>query len=315
MSPELLDRWEMIPRGSRVLCAVSGGADSMCLMHWLWSLRTERGFEVLAAHFEHGLRGEESLRDAAFVKTQCDALQIPFEGGSGDVRSYASVHGMGIEEAARILRYRFLEETAERLRCERIATAHTADDNAETILLNLCRGAGTRGLAGIPPVRGKLIRPLLQTSREEVEAYLALEGIPHVEDSSNGDDAFTRNRIRHRVIPLLKEENPSFLRAAARTAEILREDDDCLNRMALAFLEEWEVPSEEGRSIPSKPFNALEPPVAARVVRQLCGSGVSLERTAAVLRFAKGTERGTLELPGRCVIRRKGRLYFPEKRN
>ena len=309
MKDELIRRYDMLPEGSRVLCAVSGGADSMCLLHWLKERREEYGFSLLAAHYEHGLRGDESLRDAAFTREQCEMLGIRIVVGKGDVAAFAESQKLGIEDAARTLRYRFLEETADRFSCDRIATAHNLNDNAETVLMNLCRGAGTRGLAGIPPVRGRIVRPLLWTSREEIETYLDVHRIPHIEDSSNRSDDYTRNRIRHQIIPLLMEENPSFLSAIGRTAELLREDDACLCREAEAFLREH----RKGNSIPSKALLRLEPAVAARVVRTLCGRGVSMERTLALLRFAEGTERGILEIPGQKIRRQHGQLYFNER--
>ena len=309
MKDDLIRRYAMLPQGSRILCAVSGGADSMCLLHWLNELREAYGFALFAAHFEHGLRGEESRRDAEFTAEQCRRLGISCSVGHGNVSAYAEQQHLGTEDAARTLRYRFLEETADRLNCDRIATAHNLNDNAETVLMNLCRGAGTRGLAGIPPVRGRLIRPLLQTSREEIEEYLTQHGIPHIEDSSNGTDSYTRNRIRHQMIPLLIRENPSFLKAIGRTTEILREDDACLCREAEAFLHTY----ENNGTIPAKRLMELEPAVAVRVIRLLCGSGVSLERAQALLAFAKGTERGVLEIPGRKIRREHGLLYFQNR--
>lgn len=306
MKTDLIDQYGMLPEESRVLCAVSGGADSMCLLHWLRQLRQERRFALYAAHFEHGIRGDESLRDAGFAEEQCRKLEIPFTLGKGDVPAFAARQKIGLEEAARILRYRFLDETADRLGCDRIATAHNRNDNAETMLMNLCRGSGTRGLAGIPPVRGRLIRPLLQTDRAEIEAWLQENGIPHIEDSSNQEDGNLRNRIRHQMIPMLEEMNPSVLAAFGRTASLLRADEDFLSGMAEDFLREH----RNGNRLPAAELARLEPVVASRVLRLLCGTGVSMERTRALLAFAGGTERGVLELPGQKVRRQKGELIF-----
>ncbi len=310
MKSEWFDRYNMLPEGTSVLCAVSGGADSIYLLHQLKSLESQRKLNIFAAHFDHGLRGEESRRDKEFTRQQCAALNVPCTVGSGNVAEYAAENHIGTEEAARILRYRFLDETADLLHCDRIATAHTANDNAETVLMNLCRGAGSRGLAGIPPVRGRLIRPLLQTGRDEIVSWLSENGIPWVEDSSNFDDAFTRNRFRHSILPLMLEENQSFLDAVGRTVELLREDDACLCREAEEFIRQNYVEN----MIPAKALLKLEPAVAARVLRIICGIGLSLERTNALLRFAGGSERGILELPGQKVLRSKGKLVF-EKRN
>ena len=310
MKSDWIDRYDMLPEGTHVLCAVSGGADSIYLLHRLKAMENERGLRISAAHFDHGLRGDESDRDRLFTQQCCEGLNVPCTVGSGDVAAYAAANRIGLEEAARALRYRFLEETADRLFCDRIATAHTSNDNAETVLMNLCRGAGIRGLAGIPPVRGRLIRPLLQTGRDEIEFWLRENGIPWVEDSTNSDNGFTRNRFRHRIVPLLCEENPAFLEALSRTSELLREDDACLCRQAEAFLGQ----NLREQAIPAKALLSLEPAIASRVLRMLCGSGLSLERTEALLRFAEGTERGTLELPGQKVRRSRGMLFF-ERRN
>lgn len=295
----------MLPRGARVLCAVSGGADSMCLLHLLKSLEEERGIRVFAAHFEHGLRGEESLRDMAFVEDWCGEHEIPCVTGRGDTRALAETERLGLEEAARKLRYEFLERTADELGCDRIATAHTADDNAETLLLNLIRGSGAKGLSGIPPRRGKIVRPLLETERTEIEAYLEAKGVPHVEDSSNESLAFSRNRLRKEILPLLRELNPALNESLGRTAALLRQDEELLSALAGEWLDE----QFDGVSLPLRELRALHPALAARAVRGICPRSLSAAQTDAVLRFAEGTELGFLDLPGLRLRREQGRLY------
>lgn len=300
-----IDR-SLIPAGSRVLCAVSGGADSMCLLHLLWSRRAELGIEVCAAHYEHGLRGEEALRDAAFVTDWCGSRDISCTVEHGDVKAYAAETGQGVEAAARELRYAFLQRTAEELGCDLIATAHNADDNAETLLLHLCRGSGTAGLGGIPPVRGNIVRPLLGCTRPEIEAYLKETGVSHVEDSSNGSDTYARNLLRHRVTPVLRELNPAFAAAAGRTAALLRQDEDCLQALAAAFVEGH----FDGESLPLDALDALHPAIASRVLRALCPETLEQKHVDAALALCRGTERALLDLPGARLRREQGRLWF-----
>jgi len=288
------------PRGERVLCAASGGADSMCLLHLVWSEK----YDVTCAHFEHGIRGEESLRDARFVEAWCVEHGIPFVLGHGDAPVYAKKNGLSLEEAARKLRYDFLYKTAEACGADRILTAHNLDDNAETLLFNFIRGSGTAGLCGIPQNRGKLLRPLLHVSRAEIEAYLRDNEIPHVVDSSNESDDYTRNLIRHRVMPLLKEINPRFPEAAERTARLAERDEMYFEALAQDYIGR-ELQNE---SLPLESLRALHPAVASRVIRALF-PGLSMERCDAVLDFARGSEYGLLEIPGRILRREQGRLY------
>ena len=211
-----LRQYEMLRPGDRVTCAVSGGADSMALLWGMYLAREKLGISVSAAHFNHGLRGEESNRDEAFVADFCKAYNIPCVCCKGAVTPGKK----GLEAAARDARYAFFRTLP-----GKIATAHTADDNAETVLMHMVRGTGLKGLGGISPVSGNLIRPMLSVTRQEVLAFLAEQGIPYVEDSTNAEDAFLRNRIRHRVIPVLREENPRFSENMSRMALSLREDE------------------------------------------------------------------------------------------
>ncbi len=218
-----LRQQEMLQPGDTVICAVSGGADSVALLFALYLLKDKLGIQLEAAHFNHHLRGEESDWDEAFVKQLCHRYDIPLHLGGGEIAAGKK----GLEAAARDARYAFLRSLD-----GKIATAHTADDNAETILMRVIRGTGLKGLGGITPVRGNVIRPMLLINRQEVERFLEEWCLQHVEDSSNRTDAFLRNRIRHHVMPLLKAENPQIAENLSRMALRLRLDEEFLSQQA-----------------------------------------------------------------------------------
>jgi len=297
----------MLPAGGLILCAVSGGKDSMYLLENLRALAPERGFSVACAHFDHRLRGAESTRDRQFVEDWCRAHGIPCTVGEGDVRAHARENGLSIEEAARELRYAFLERTADELGAARIATAHTADDNAETLLLNLARGTGLRGLCGIPPVRGRLVRPLLTVTSAEVLRWLEENRVPHVEDSTNGTDDCARNVVRHRVLPALRELNGAFDRNAARCIDHLRADETLLDALADDFL----AKNRAGNALGAAALAALPEPLAERAVQRMCPRALSQKHIAAVLALAAGENvRGCADVPGVRVTRDRDRLLF-----
>ena len=210
-------------RGQRIVCAVSGGADSMALLWGVYLLKDKLELDISVAHFNHQLRGAESNRDEAFVRDFCAGYGIDFVSGSTQVIAGPK----GLEAAAREARYAFLKGLP-----GKIATAHTADDNAETILMHLVRGTGLKGLGGIAPVNGNLIRPMLDITRAEVLEFLVEYSIPYVEDSSNSGDDFLRNRLRHHVMPLLKQENPSLPQNLSAMAHRLRQDEQALTAAA-----------------------------------------------------------------------------------
>lgn len=218
--------------GDRVICAVSGGADSMAMLWCLLTLREALGITVSAAHFNHRLRGAESDRDEEFVRSFCAAHGVALTVGSADVAARAAAQGESVETAARALRYAFLDG----LTCDKVATAHNADDNAETVLLHLLRGSGLRGLCGIPPVRGRIVRPLLCVTRGQIEAFLRAEGVPWMEDSTNTEDTCRRNRLRHRVLPQLRAETPELSRRLTAQSEVLRAEDELLDALAARCL-------------------------------------------------------------------------------
>ncbi len=230
---EFADKYDMLPCGSSVICALSGGADSVCLLAVLCSIASSREIKLSAAHFNHKLRGAESDRDEEFSRALCARLGVPFYRGSGDVAAYASAHKIGTEEAARKLRYAFFEEIAAKIPNSRVATAHNADDNAETLLLNLARGSGLRGMGGIPPVRGIYIRPLLCMTRADILSYLSENGLEHIEDSTNAGDDYARNRLRHSAMPALRSVNENCAQLMLECSERAREDEEFLRSLAL----------------------------------------------------------------------------------
>ncbi len=301
------DSFDMLPAKCRVLAAVSGGADSVSLLLALNSIAEKRQISLTAAHYNHCLRGGESDGDEKFVKDLCNRLGVPFVSGRGDVKGEAEKTGESLEEAARRLRYAFLRQAAQGAF---IATAHTSDDNAETVLMNLMRGAGTKGLSGIPPVRGDIIRPMLTVTRREVEEYLREQGQTYREDSTNASDEYTRNRIRHALVPLMTEMSPEFLTMTERTTRLLREDEKCLSDMAEAFIKE----NFRGESLPVKKLAELPAAVSSRVVRQICGGGLSLAHTRSVLALLYSPDPSAeTNIPGLTVRREYDKLVFGKR--
>ena len=335
---EYAKRYDMLPSSGAVLACVSGGADSMALLTALLELAPTFGFVVEAAHFDHKLRGEEADRDREFVTEYCEKRSIPCHVGSGDTRAYAKEHKLGIEEAARELRYAFFHELADKMTdndisatdnadlrrdlyseaaqitgCNayriavRIATAHNSNDNAETVLLSLARGAGSRGLSGIPPVRGDIIRPLLCVTREEIEAFLLEREIPYIVDSTNKSDEYARNRIRHHVSPVIQSVNTLYLQHVLEAGELLRRDDEYLTSLAAEFLD------IHGNDIPVSQINALPEAISARVVLLSAGGSLSFSHTSKVLDMCH-SEHGSkiIETPHGVFIRDYDRLSFCE---
>ena len=302
---DFIRKYELLPYGSRVLCAVSGGRDSVYLLHRLLEWSKDLQLTVLAAHYNHCLRGEESERDAQFVSSLCQSLDVPVFMGRGDVAKYAAENGLGVEEAARKLRYAFLEEIRESCGAEVIATAHHAEDQAETMLFQLARGSGTRGLSGIPPRRGNIVRPILMTTRREIDDYLLAHGISYVEDSTNEQDGYHRNVIRHHVMPVLQQINPSFSAHAARSALLLREDDAYLEKQAQLFLQSH--PIEDG--IDGGELLELAYPIAARVIRRVWGSAMEYEHVQQVLSLCGGNKLAYAHVPGAVIRFDRGRLW------
>lgn len=306
------------PEGGVILAAVSGGADSMCLLSLLLEAGAQYDFIVEAAHFDHQIR-QDSEQDCAFVQHWCDEEGVPLHIGRANIPEEAHARKQGLEETARQFRYRFLEETAAEIGADVIATAHNADDNGETVLLHLLRGSGLSGLGGMMPKRGNLVRPLLTTTRREIEAYNALHGVPHVEDSTNADISYTRNFIRHEVMPLLKERNPNVLSALNRCAESARADNAYLEQQA-APLAAQAVWGDGSCTLPAGVLAEAPEPLAVRALQQLAAAlspetVLSSTHRAAVLRLCREKDPSAfVPLPGALVARREYDLLVLERR-
>lgn len=227
-----LENFGMLDGVTDVTVALSGGADSMCLLYSLLAIKDEFSFNVSAAHLNHMIRGEEALRDEVFVIEQCKKLGVELFVERADVPKYAQENKISIELAARQIRYDFFQRIAKGV----VATAHTASDNIETVILNLTRGASLKGLCGIPPKRDKFIRPLIYCTRADIEEFCKDKGIDFVTDSTNLSDEYTRNNIRHNVVPVLKQINPSLEENLVRMCDNLREDFYSLEALADNYL-------------------------------------------------------------------------------
>lgn len=223
------EKYNMFPEGASVVCGLSGGADSVCLVLCLLELRRRLNITVEALHVNHCLRGDESERDEQFCRELCRKHGIKFTAVSCNVAKFARENSLSTEDAARKMRYQIFENNS---KGKLIATAHNANDNLETVILNLTRGTALKGLAGIPPVRENIVRPLLTVSRSEIENYLSLQGVGFVTDSTNLSDDYTRNKIRHNVLPLLSEINSSFIDTSVNSIDAIRTENSFIEQEA-----------------------------------------------------------------------------------
>ena len=310
-----LRRYRMLSEGDAVLCGFSGGADSVTLLSLLFDLSKGEGelpaFPLYACHVHHGIRGEEADRDEAFCKAFCEERGIPYFSLFADVPKLAAETGDSLETAGRNVRYEFFAKTAERLRRQhpeyksvKVATAHTASDNAETVLFHLARGTSLSGLTGIPPVRDNIIRPLIDVTREEVEAYCAEQGLSFVTDATNEELSYSRNRIRLEVLPALEEINSETVRHIAKTSAALRRDNECFDAMEQTLLSRAKL-SEDTYSVP-----VLAEAPDSVLMRALCTimwdyAGVCPEshHLEETLRWIKGGEKfKQIQIPGGAFV-------------
>lgn len=289
----------LFPAGATVTAALSGGADSTAMLHLLLSLRDELGIALEAAHYNHHLRGDASDRDEEFCRALCGSLGVPLRRGGGDVAAFARERKISVELAARKLRYEFLLSGG-----GLVATAHNANDNLETVLMNLTRGAALRGLCGIPPKRDRVVRPLLCLSRREIEDYLSRHGLPYVNDESNSEDFCRRNRIRRAAVPALLAENPSLPDNLSRILRALRDDEELLAAQADALLSE----AERAGGFDAGTLMNAPRPLRRRALRRLLENAGLRDVTAAHLEGAEALLQSgpsaRLDFPGGVTLRR-----------
>jgi tRNA(Ile)-lysidine synthase len=312
---EAIARYEMVMRGDAILVAVSGGPDSLALLHLLAARAPVWQLRLGIAHLDHGLR-PESAKDADFIRRIAASLAVPLHTERVDVRELQRRWRLSLEEAGRKARYRFFQETADRYGYGKLALAHHADDNAETFLLNLLRGSGRPGLTGIPPVRkGHCIRPLIGATRADILDYLNLHRLTFLTDPTNTDNGFLRNRIRHQLIPLLERDyQPGVQAVLRRSAEVLRDEEAWIESLIQPLLNQVVISRQPGRlTLRATALTGLALAIQRRIVR----AGLQLVRDdlhriafvhiEAILALAKRTgDGGPLHLPGGVRVRRFG---------
>jgi len=311
-------KYHMIRDGDRVVVAVSGGPDSVCLLDILQELKDEMRIELIVAHFDHGLRPGEDEAENVFVKSLAMAFNLQFEAKKADPGM--DQRGASLEEKARDARYQFLEEVKEAFSAQKIAIGHHLNDQAETVLLRLLRGSGPSGLAGIPPCReNKIIRPLIEIARGEIESYLEFKGLTHMTDSSNLQPRYLRNKIRLELLPRLREYQPRIVELLGRTADIMRADEAWLAARAEGWIDTFTETKRDGEiEIPLSSFTILPEGLKSRVIRyalKMTGGSlrrVSLRHVEAINQMAMGEKpQARVNLPNGIMAKKVyDRLLF-----
>ncbi len=301
----------MIEKGDIIVAAVSGGADSVCLLHLMYTLMDELKTQIVVAHFDHGLRPDDDDRETGFVKKLSEKYGLPFV--SKKDKGTISRHKGCTEDLARKARYNFLYNVKESFGANKIAMGHNQNDQAETVLMRLLRGSGTSGLSGIPPCRDNLIiRPLIDISRAEIEQYLDQMGLEYITDPSNLDTGYLRNRIRLQLMPLLRQYQQGLEKILAQTACILRDEDDFLDGIATSWLTRHAVIQKGCTRLPIHTFTDLHPALRKRilraVIRDVAGNLNSItlhhiERADAIA-TEKSRPNAQISLPGKVFLRR-----------
>ena len=309
---ETIRKHSMLSSGDRLVVAVSGGPDSVCLLSVLHALSKEFDLALHIAHLDHMFRGAESAGEAAFVADLAKQLGIPSTIEAFDVPAFCRERGLSPQEGARTVRYGFLQQVAHDTGADRIATGHTADDQAETFLMRLMRGAGVSGLSAIPPFRDNIIRPLIDVTREAVLAHLNEGRIEYKTDPSNAKPLYTRNRIRMEVLPILKTFNPRIVETLAAEAALLRDEDEAVENYLAGIAENASLQKNDTLSVKRDVFDSLPPAFRRRLLRKIIDRAggdpgtLSLGQIDDALTFMLSAQTGrTMNLPHRLTITRE----------
>lgn len=302
----VIKRYNMLENCDRIVVGLSGGADSVCLLSVLNSLKAEYGFSLVAAHINHGIRGAEAQRDEESCKRLCESLNVPLEILHADIPTLSKQQGIGEEECGRIVRYDFFRSLAgER---GKIATAHNLNDNAETLLLNLVRGAGSKGACGIPPVRDNIIRPLIETDRKSIEKYCEENELQYVTDSTNLECEYSRNKIRIKVLPTLCEINQNAVGALSGFASRMREQEAFLE----SVVNEKYALCVKNSVLYEAEFSALDiflkKRIAGRFLSELSHGEVEAKHIDDFLRFV-GSGKTLVTASATEIVSRDGKIF------
>ncbi len=302
---QTIHKYQMLSGGERVLVALSGGPDSVVLLSVLKELQQEYNLSLVALYINHGLRPEEVPQEIAFCENLCSDLSVEFSHLEIEPKALAEQKGLSLQEAARWLRYEALKAEALRQEAQRIATGHHGTDQAETLLLNLIRGSGMKGLGGIPPVRGIIIRPLIEVQKQDIEAYLKEKGLPYMTDSSNLQDHYLRNRIRKELIPVLERFNPSVVETLMRTAEVLRQENDFIDiQVNKTLMRLISRKTDQRIELFLSPLEVLDRVILRRVLRRAIDEvrglrGIGFHHIEQIIEFIYTARSGDrISLPG-----------------
>ncbi len=264
-----IKKYNMLKKGDKVVTGLSGGADSVALLLVLDKLKEKYDLKIYAVHVKHGIRGKEADEDCEFCRKLCEKMGVEFFVKEFDIPKMSKELGMSCEEAGRVARYDSFEEIRKKKNANKIAVAHNMNDDAETVIMRLCRGTGLKGLCGISAVRGNIVRPIINCSRKEIEDFVVSEGFSFQTDSTNLDDEYTRNRIRHNILPVLEKEiNPSSIANIAKASEIISEEEDFIEMFSKESYKSCVLDEKDNSIIfDAERFNNFHAAVRKRIIR------------------------------------------------